>query len=328
MSRMKPAPSPAGADWRLLVISLPTSAATARMRFWRAIKALGGAALRDGVYLLPERPELLQPLRAIAEDAAGQDGKVWLLPVLATPEEADYQALFDRSAEYAAWTDELTAARAAMAGLGEAELLRLARRLGRGYDAIRRIDFFPGELSSIAEAKWRDFNAAIDAVLSPGEPHGEARGIIARRDPAQYQGRRWATRRHLWVDRVACAWLIQRFIDPHATFLWLDDVRQCPDDALGFDFDGATFTHIDDRVSFEVLLASFGLEEDKGLSRLAQLVHVLDVGGAPVAEASGFEAVLTGARKRMPDDDALLREMSPVLESLYTHFASAARRKR
>ena len=298
------------------------------MRFWRAIKALGGAALRDGVYLLPNRAELLPPLLALADDAADQDGHVWLLSVLATPEQdADYQALFDRSADYADWTTELAAAREAMAGLAEADLLRLARRLGRGYDAIRKVDFFPGESSSIAEAKWRDFNAAVDTVLSPGEPHGVA-GAIARRDPTQYQGRRWATRKHLWVDRVACAWLIQRFIDPHATFLWLDDVRQCPDDALGFDFDRATFTHIGDRVSFEVLLASFGLDEDKGLSRLARLVHVLDVGGAPVAEASGFEAVLTGARTRMPDDDALLREMGPVLDSLHAHYSSAGRRKR
>jgi len=325
---MNAAHSPIAAGWRVLVISLPTTAATARMRFWRAIKALGGAALRDGVYLVPDRAELLQPLQAIADDAADQDGKVWLLSVVATSDqEADYRRLFDRSAEYADWTAELAAARQAITGLGEAELLRAARRLGRGYDAIRRTDFFPGEATSIAEAKWRDFNAAVDATLSPGEPHGVA-GAIARRDPTQYQGRRWATRRHLWVDRVACAWLIQRFIDPHATFLWLDDVRQCPDDALGFDFDGATFTHIGDRVSFEVLMASFGLDEDKGLSKLAQLVHVLDVGGAPVAEASGFEAVLTGARTRMPDDDALLQAMGPVLDSLYTHYGSASRRKR
>lgn len=316
------------ADWRLLVISLPTSAATARMRFWRAIKALGGAALRDGVYLIPDRAELRPPLQALADDAADQDGKVWLLSVVATQEqEADYRRLFDRSAEYADWTAELAAARTAIAGLDEAELLRAARRLGRAYDAIRKTDFFPGEAASIAEAKWRDFNAAVDAALSPGEPHGGS-GAIARRDPTQYQGRCWATRRHLWVDRVACAWLIQRFIDPHARFLWLDDVRQCPGDALGFDFDGATFTHVGDRVSFEVLMASFGLDEDKGLAKLAQLVHVLDVGGAPVAEASGFEAVLTGARTRMPDDDALLREMGPVLDSLYTHYGSASRRKR
>jgi len=316
------------ATWRLLIISLPTSAATARMRFWRAIKALGGAALRDGVYLVPDRAELQPPLQALADDAAEQDGKVWLLSVVATQEqEADYRRLFDRSAEYADWTAELAAAREAITGLNEAELLRAARRLGRGYDTIRKIDFFPGEPAAIAEAKWRDFNAAVDAALSPGEPHGVS-GAIARRDPTHYQGRCWATRKHLWVDRVACAWLIQRFIDPHARFLWLDDVRQCPDDALGFDFDGATFTHIGDRVSFEVLMASFGLDEDKGLSKLAQLIHVLDVGGAPVAEASGFEAVLTGARTRMPDDDALLRDMSPVLDSLYTHYGSASRRKR
>ncbi len=134
-------------------------------------------------------------------------------------------------------------------------------------------------------------------MLSPGEPHGVA-GSIPRRDPTQYQGRHWATRRHLWVDRVACAWLVRRFIDPHATFVWLEDIRQCPDDVLGFDFDGATFTHIGDRVSFEVLLASFGLDEDKGLARLGQMVHVLDIGGTPVAEASGFEAMLAGARER------------------------------
>lgn len=164
------AESPAAAEWRLVVISLPTSAATARMRFWRAIKALGGASLRDGVYLVPKRAELLQPLQAIADDASDQDGKVWLLAVLATPEqEADYQRLFDRSPEYATWTAQLSAARETVAGLGEADLLRAARRLGRGYDAIRKIDFFPGESSSIAVAMWRDFNAAVDSLLSPGE---------------------------------------------------------------------------------------------------------------------------------------------------------------
>ncbi|MNL18394.1 Chromate resistance exported protein [compost metagenome] len=128
------------------------------------------------------------------------------------------------------------------------------------------------------------------------------------------------------MDRVACAWLIRRFIDPHASFLWLEDIRQCPGEALGFDFDGATFTHVGNRVSFEVLLASFGLDENKGLARLGQMVHVLDIGGTPVAEASGFEAVLAGARERLPNDDALLEEVGTVLDSLYTHFSSARKR--
>jgi hypothetical protein len=147
------------------------------------------------------------------------------------------------------------------------------------------------------------------------------RGIerLATRD---YQGRRWATRRRPWVDRIACAWLIRRFIDRDASFVWLADVRRAPKDALTFDFDGATFTHVDDKVTFEVLLHAFALDRDAALQRLAELVHVLDAGGEPTAEASGFEAVLAGARARIDDDDRLLLEMGGVLESLYAHFQS------
>jgi len=320
-------PVQSSSPWVLLIVSLPTSAATARMRFWRGIKALGAAALRDGVYLLPDLAGLHEPLRALSTDAIQEDGKVWTLSVHATaPEQdAEYRALFDRTAEYADWMKEVSSARATLADADEAELLRMTRRYGRGYDAIRKIDFFPNEATARAEAQWRDFNAAIDIMLSPGEPQGGA-GRIPQRDPMQYQGRRWATRKHLWVDRVACAWLIRRFIDPHATFLWLDDIHQCPEDVLGFDFDGAAFTHVGDRVSFEVLLASFALDENKGLARLGQMVHVLDIGGTPVAEASGFEAILAGARERLSDDDALLEEVGYVLDSLYTHFSSARKR--
>ena len=77
-----------------------------------------------------------------------------------------------------------------------------------------------------------------------------------------------------------------------------------------------------ERVTFEVLLTSFGLEGDRGLSRLSAMVHALDVGGAATPEASGFEAVLAGARKRRPDDDALLADIGGVLDSLHAHFSS------
>ena len=100
----------------------------------------------------------------------------------------------------------------------------------------------------------------------------------------------------------------------------------CPKSALGFDFDGATFTHVGDRVSFETLMAAFGLEGDPALVRLATLVHALDIGGDPVPEARGFEAVMAGARERLADDDTLLAEMSTVLDSLYAHFHHEAQR--
>jgi hypothetical protein len=119
---------------------------------------------------------------------------------------------------------------------------------------------------------------------------------------------------------MASAWLIRRFIDRKAKFLWLDTPKKCPKSALGFDFDGAQFTHVGGRVSFEVLAASFGLDSDPSIVRIGAIVHCLDVGGVPVAEAAGIEAVLAGARAAAADDDKLLTEASRVFDSLYRNF--------
>ena len=134
-----------------------------------------------------------------------------------------------------------------------------------------------------------------------------------------YQGRLWATRQRLWVDRLACAWLIRRHIDPQAKLLWLATPADCPADALGFDFDGATFTHVGARVSFEVLLASFGLETP-ALQRFGALVHFLDVGGVQPPEAVGIESALAGLRDTILDDDQLLALASNIFDGLMASF--------
>jgi hypothetical protein len=120
--------------------------------------------------------------------------------------------------------------------------------------------------------------------------------------------------------------LIRRFIDPAARFQWLARPADCPRKALGFDFDGASFTHVGERVTFETLAASFGLEDDPALMRLGAMVRSLDTGSGSAPEGAGFEAVLAGARERLPDDDALLAEIGGVLDSLYAHFEREAAR--
>ncbi len=135
-----------------------------------------------------------------------------------------------------------------------------------------------------------DAEAALSTRFSPDEPHSATRKIQIR-SVKEFKGLTWATREHLWVDRVASAWLIRRFIDPKAKFLWLKNAEDCPKHARGFDFDGAEFSHVGTKVSFEVPIASFALEQDPGLSRLAMLVHHLDVGGIPIAEAPGFSTI-------------------------------------
>jgi hypothetical protein len=310
--------------WYLLVASLPTNGATARMRIWRALKALGCASLRDGAYLLPCRDDLRDRLRELCVETEREGGSAWLLQAIpdSAEDEDAWRTLFDRSEDYAGFIKAADETRKSLPHLAQPEITRALRKLRREYDAIRAIDYFPNAASTQAEAAWMDFVNAAEWLLSPGEPQA-IEAAVPRRDLREYQGRTWATRRRMWVDRVASAWLIRRFIDRKARFLWLESPADCPRDALGFDFDGASFTHVGERVTFEVLLAAFGLEEDRGLARLGALVHVLDVGNGFVAEAAGFEAMLAGARGRAKDDDQLLSEMSMVLDSLYTHFSNA-----
>jgi hypothetical protein len=106
--------------------------------------------------------------------------------------------------------------------------------------------------------------------------------------------------------RLATAWLVQRFIDQRPRFIWLADLKKLPRSALGYDFEGATFTHVGNKLSFEVVAESFGLNTDPALQRLAALVHDIDVGGVPVDEAPGFQVPMRGLQARHADDDALL----------------------
>ncbi len=307
--------------WLALVVSLPAANATLRMRVWRAVKGLGCAMLRDGVYLLPAGRGLRQALRMYAEDIKQGGGSAYLLNVAnpSTEEKTDFQALFDRSEDYLKLIGRVAEFKAAAGGLDAAAGRRQLKALWRDFEALVALDYFPSRGKVEADALLAEAETQFLASLSAGEPRA-ATGSVSLRDAADYQGRQWATRRHLWVDRMASAWLIRRFIDRKARFLWLEKPEQCPPEALGFDFDGAEFTHVGRRVTFEVLLASFGLESDTSLAKLGALVHCLDVGGLPVAEAAGVEMVLGGLRVSQPDDDALLAVAGGVFDGIYLNF--------
>lgn len=312
-------------DWSLLIATLPGQNGSLRLRFWRQLKAVGAANLRDGVYLLPWRDDLQAALNGLRSELLAADGNAYVLrqPAPESEVQQEWLGLFDRSDEYGEWRGELDKVLADLPNLTEPEARRQLRQVRKGLDTLIAIDYFPGEAQERAKRAWQEAETRVARHYSPDEPLPAPGGIL-RLDRESYRGRRWATRRRPWVDRIACAWLIRRFIDPDAKFLWLADIRDCPPSALGFDFDGATFTHVDGLVSFEVLLASFGLDKDIALARLATLVHALDVGGEPAPEALGFEAILAGARSRIADDDALLTEVSGMLDSLYVAFQSPA----
>jgi hypothetical protein len=304
----------------LLLATLPTQPNAVRLRIWRGLKALGAAALRDGAYLLPA--DRVADLDALAQEVAAHGGSA---TVLALSPRDDMQrdelcALFDRAALYADWRQGLDAARAELPALAETAARRRLRTLAEGLQSLQAIDYFAGPAAEQAQADLDTLRLLLERQLSPGEPRAAARELPPL-DPGRYLGKRWATRSRPWVDRLACAWFVRRFIDAQAVFVWLADTATVPRGAIGFDFDGAQFSHVGARVSFEVMVASFGLDHDERLRRLGSTVHVLDVGGIAVPEAAGLEIILAGLRDLYADDDALLAAAMPVFDGLYSGHA-------
>jgi hypothetical protein len=307
-------------SWLVFIMSQPGKSTTPRIRLWRLLKGLGAAVLRDGVYLLPRCETLQQALEEQVQGVQTLGGAAYLLAVEpVTVTDVHFRALFDRSEEYATLLATIAHVRATLAETPEAQVRRVLQQVRREYEAIVAIDYFPGPSQAQSAQALAEAEAAVTRHFSPDEPQ-PLRAGIRHLERTAYRGKRWATRQRIWVDRVASAWLIRRFIDPEACFLWLQAPQDCPADAIGFDFDGAAFTHTEHRVTFEVLLASFDLATDLALTRIGVLAHSLDVGGVPVPEATGFEAILTGVRASCTDDDQVLTAMTPVLDALYIAF--------
>jgi|SRR5579883_1266528 len=309
--------------WLLLITNLPGRNPTLRMRWWRALKASGAGPLRDGVYVLPSSEASRRAFEEQAAEIKGAGGSAHIVAFEAesAQQQGAFMALFDRTADYQHASRDLEALKRSFPKLKEGEARQRLAALRRDIGAIFARDFFPTASREQMESALADAEMALNARFSPDEPRSAAHRI-RHCDPGKYRGRTWATRERLWIDRVASAWLIRRFIDPKGRFLWLKRVKDCPKRAVGFDFDGAEFTHVGTKVTFEVLVASFALEHDPGLTRLGALVHHLDVGGIPTAEGPGFAAVMAGARALQSDDDALLAAMTPVLDSLYEAYSS------
>ena len=307
-----------------LVLSLPTRNSTVRMRLWRALKESGCGVLRDGVYVLPATRgnETLERLEAEVRVHKGFAMRLQVVPV-DEKQTDEIQKLFDRSTDYAPLVKTMAATRSSLARLGSRKGQTAIRRLQKAFDKLSAIDFFPGEAKAQATSALSELKRAYKSMYSGGEPRSSHRALRPA-DRTRYERRVWATRESPWVDRLASAWLIKRFIDREAKFVWIARPSERPSKAVGFDYDGAEFTHVKGLVTFEVLLASFGLEDDPALRPIAAAVHFLDVGGIPVADATGLATMLRGAKERARNDDALLTEAMRVFDLFYSAYRPAA----
>jgi hypothetical protein len=309
--------------WLILTATLPTSPSGLRVKVWRALKATHCATLREGVYILPAHAPTAAALEALGATIreAGADAHLLAVPSRNDAQDATFHALFDRSEGYAEFKLAIKAVHKAwkpqkgQAAPSEADTRKALRQLDQQLQDLLAADFFPGTPAEQARSALQALRTEQARRWSSDEPVA-TQAAIPLLQAEDFQCRTWATRARPWVDRLATAWLISRFIDRAPTFVWLSHIRKLPKGALGFDFDGARFTHVGELVTFEVVAQSFGLADHTGVRRMAELVHVLDVGGVPLDEAPGLEMLVRGLQALHADDDAMLAAALPLLDTL------------
>lgn len=296
----------------ILISSLPTQSASTRMRVWRSIKSSGAATLRDGVYILPF--EFSNQFDEIVLEHTANEGTAHIFNA-ECPESIDLPILFNRDLEYEEFINQLKILNESLDIDKKNEHLKQIRKLRKNLNQLIQIDYFPTDAQVTTSKAFTNLEYKITRLGEADEPQMSTQELNTL-NIANYQNKTWATRKRPWIDRLASAWLIQKFIDQSPTFMWLETPSDCPKGAIGFDFDGASFTHIESLVTFEVLIRSFNLQ-DSALNKIAEIVHYLDVGGHEPPEAVGFEKVIHGLKTTIIDDDQLLAFSNHIFDGLY-----------
>jgi hypothetical protein len=314
-------------EWLLIFYSVPSHPVSNRMKIWRKLAKAGAVQLKGAVYILPatdEHEEFLQWLVGEVKSMGG-DGAFARSSEISI-DDGDIRQLFLSQAEqeYRGFERKFETlerkVQSIRKGAKHDEDARLADNLGkfaRELDDMQQRDFFSSPLGVEMRRRLQALKTALKGL---GGGSAEAAGSVASQRESDYQGRTWFTRKKPFIDRMASAWLIRRFVDAKAVFKF---ISESDSDAIGrnaatFDIRGGEFTHVGDLCTFEVLVKSFGIR-DKVVRKIAEIVHDLDVKddkyGNP--EAPGVEEILMGIRKTAKNDsDALERGMG-VFEMIY-----------
>ncbi len=309
--------------WVAFSYSLPAkSGSSPRVALWRRLRRLGAIAPTASVQVLPERPECVEAFQWLAQEVRRVGGEAVLMHVDAFGSLTDQQliAMFRaaRSEEYA----ELEAP------LGELEKMvltslrpedvpqvseRLAKLRKRHAD-ISKSDYFETPEGVRLAARLGQVTRLLSASFSPAVE-------VPRVSLSDYRGRKWVTRPRPHVDRLACIWLIRRFIDPSAVVSYRD---QPESSEVPFDMEGAEFGHQGSLCSFETMLQAFGLS-DPALDALAQIVHDIDLSDSLYArpETPGLDAVLSGWLAAGFSDADLESHGTALYEGLYRELSQA-----
>jgi hypothetical protein len=304
----------------LLLVGVPPTPSSLRVRVWRRLRSLGAVALKRSAYLLPDTPERYEDFQWLAQEVQREGGEATLIRVqqienvssddvmrlFHEPRDQEYRHLAVRYRKLLQSLDRKSAAKSPRV---QEELIKLAK----DHQRIRDIDFFDAQ----GGAEVRRLEEAI--AMRTRRPESARREERHTLDLTKLRGRRWVTRPRPHIDRIASAWLIKRFIDPDAQFVFAPPA-DFPADAIPFDAPNVELSHQGEDCTFETLVKRAKLR-DRRLARLAEVVHEADLrdGKFPHEEARGIDVAIRALLAASPDDHQVLGQGMALLEGLYVN---------
>ncbi len=312
-------PDTASGRWLLLFHRIPPKPDYFRVKVWRRLQRIGAVPVKNSVWVLPYGDQAVEDFRWLLQEIVdgGGEGSLCRGDFVDGLRDRDVAALFHqaRQADYAG---VLRDAKSLVRAPAPAEVARLDRRLAD----VAAIDYCGAPGRSAAERAVKRL-----ATRLRGRERPAARA--AARQVGQLRRRTWVTRRGVFVDRIASAWLIKRFIDPEARFKFVAPEGYVPRKGeLRFDMFEAEYTHEADRCTFETLVRRFRLR-DPALRAIGEIVHDIDCKDAKFgrAETAGVEQLLAGIARQSAADTTRVRRGADAFDTLYQSF-TATRRSR
>jgi hypothetical protein len=296
-------------SWLLLLFRLPATHKAERVAVWRKLKKCGAIQIQTSTYVLPDAPARYESFQWLAQQIRDFGGDVTLARIQEIEGMSNERliALFNRARD-----EEYGVIKKLLHGfLGRgkriepkvkaAELGRLTRQ----FRAIREIDFFQS-------SRGQD----VEMLLLRAE--GTPKKTLVRLEPKNYRGKTWLTRARPEIDRVGSAWLIRRFIDPRAKFVFAATVPSNRE-VIPFDMVDVEFSHHGDFCTFETLIRRFGIE-DKAVRKVAEMIHDADLEDEKFqrSECIGIDRVLKGWAKEGLPDEEILRRGFECFDALYS----------
>ncbi len=296
-------------SWLLLLFSLPTIRNTERVAVWRRLKKMGAVQIKTSTYLLPDEPAQYEQFQWLAQQIRDYGGDSTLVRAheIEGLTKEKVVSLFNavRDKEYVdlrkALQGFISRGRKSNAEFAAAELERLTKQ----FRELRQIDFF-------------DSPRGHDVAMLLRRAEGPRRlAKLQTLDVRQFRGKTWLTRPQPEIDRVGSAWLISKFIDPKARFVFAPTARAVPE-AIPFDMLDAEFSHHGNYCTFETLTKRFAIS-DKSVAKMGEMIHDADLDDARFqrTEGVGIDRVLKGWAKEGLPDEEILRRGFECLDALY-----------